>query len=54
MAGWVSQAHLLHDSLDGCLFILIIITVWEAEVLEGYLNEGETEMEGGMRVRDFT
>lgn len=47
------EAYLLHDSLDGCLFILIIITIWEVEVLEGHLNEGEMEMGGGVRLRYF-
>lgn len=29
-------SELLHDSLDGCLFILSFITVWEVTVLEGH------------------
>lgn len=33
----VRRAHLLHDSLDGCL--LIVITVWEVTVLEGHLKK---------------
>lgn len=33
-------SELLHDSPDGCLFILILVTVWEVIVLKGYLNEG--------------
>lgn len=32
----VRQAHLLQDSLDGCL--LIVITVWEVTILEGHLK----------------
>lgn len=30
----VRQAHLLQDSLDGCL--LIVITLWDVTVLEGH------------------
>lgn len=29
-------SELLHDSPDGCLFILILVTVWEVIVLKGY------------------
>lgn len=29
-------SELLHDSLDGCLFILILVTVWEVIVLKGH------------------
>lgn len=32
----VRLAHLLQDSLDGCL--LIVITLWDVTVLEGHLK----------------
>jgi len=35
--------ELLQDSLDGCLLVLIIITVWEVIVLEGHLKKEQQE-----------
>lgn len=37
--GWVT-GYLLQDSLDGRLFVLLLLTVWQVIVLEGHLNEG--------------
>lgn len=54
VVGWESQAHLLHDSPDGCLLIFILITVWEAVVLKSHLNKGEIERREGVRDRHFT
>lgn len=47
---WVRQAHLSQDSLDGRLLVLIVITVWEAIVLEGHLKRER----GRSELREFT
>ena len=47
VVGWVRQAHLLQDSLDGFLLILTVITVWEMIVLEGHLKRDRGESRGG-------
>lgn len=51
---WVRQAHLLQDSLDGCLLILVVITIWEVIVLEGHLKRKRGRSRGGVRQREFT
>lgn len=38
-SGGSGRAHLLQDSLDGLLLVLLIVTVWEAIVLEGHLKK---------------
>lgn len=39
-------AHLLQDSLDGGLLILIVITVWKVIVLKGHLKRARGRSRG--------